>query len=156
MIDMRGFVAYILGLGLAANGLAMLAVPMNWYATVPGVVDTGPFNPHFVSDIGAAYVVAGAALVWFAKRPTTARSAAQAGASFLLLHAGVHLWDGVTGREHARQLLVDIPTVFLPPVLALWIAWSPLRHGAKSKKEKSDDQMDSAAVDRQVRAHVEL
>jgi hypothetical protein len=152
---MRGLVAWILGLGLAANGSAMLVVPANWYAMVPGVVDTGPFNLHFVRDIGIAYVVAGAALVWFAKRPA-ARSAAQAGASFLVLHAAVHLWDAATGREHAHQLLVDAPTVFLPPVLALWIAWSPLRHGIKPKKEKSDDQMDSAAVDRQVRAHVEL
>jgi hypothetical protein len=31
MIDMRGFVAWILGLGLAANGLAMLVVPMGRY-----------------------------------------------------------------------------------------------------------------------------
>jgi hypothetical protein len=39
MIDMRGFVIWILVLGLATNGLAIVAVPMNWYAT--GVVNTG-------------------------------------------------------------------------------------------------------------------
>jgi hypothetical protein len=125
---MRGLATSILGLGLAANGLTMLAVPADWYATVPGVVDTGPFNPHFVRDIGVAYVVAGAGLVWFAMRPK-ARSAAQAGTAFLALHAAVHLWDAAAGRAHAHQLLVDVATVFLPPVLALWIAWSPWRLG---------------------------
>jgi hypothetical protein len=37
----------------------------------------------------------------------------------------VHLWDAAVGREHAHQLLVVLPTVFLPPALAIWIAWSP-------------------------------
>jgi hypothetical protein len=125
---MRGLVAWILGLGLAANGLAMLADPADWYAMVPGVIDTGSLNPHFVRDIGAAYLVCGGGLVAFALRPA-ARSAAQAGAAFLALHAAVHLWDVATGREHAHQLLVDIPTVILPPALALWIVWSPWRPG---------------------------
>ena len=54
---------WLLGLGLVANGLVMLTVPAIWYARVPGVVDTGPFNAHFVRDIGAAYLVCGLALV---------------------------------------------------------------------------------------------
>jgi uncharacterized protein YjeT (DUF2065 family) len=120
----RAIAAWIVGIGLVANGLTMLAIPDTWYALVPGVPQTGPFNPHFVRDIGAAYLVAGVTLVWFAvdraKRP-----AAQAGATFLAIHALVHLWDAAAGREHAHQLLVDLPTVFLPPALAIWIAWSP-------------------------------
>jgi uncharacterized protein YjeT (DUF2065 family) len=120
----RAIAAWIVGIGLVANGLTMLAIPDTWYALVPGVSQTGPFNPHFVRDIGAAYLVAGVTLVWFAvdraKRP-----AAQAGATFLAIHALVHLWDAAAGREHAHQLLVDLPTVFLPPALAIWIAWSP-------------------------------
>ncbi len=144
---MRGIVAWILGIGLAANGLLMLAVPAAWYAAVPGVIDAGPFNAHFVRDIGAAYCVAGAALAWFAMTPA-AQTAAQAGAAFLALHAAVHLWDAAAGREHVHQLLIDGPTVFLPPVLAIWIAWSPWRRGATSTKENSDDQLVSAALDR--------
>jgi hypothetical protein len=105
---MRGLVASVLGLGLRANGLTMLAVPMSWYTMVPGVVDTGPFNPHFVRDIGVVYVVTGAALIWFAKRPT-ARSAVQAGAAFLALHGAVHLWGAATGREHAHPNVVRRP-----------------------------------------------
>jgi hypothetical protein len=130
---MRTIVAWLLGIGLAANGLAMLAVPAGWYDAVPGVPETGPFNPHFVRDIGAAYLVAGAAIVWFAI-DRHARPAAQAAAAFLVLHALVHLWDAVAGREHAHQLLVDLPTVFLPPALATWIVWSSASRGATSTK----------------------
>jgi len=76
---MRVIVAWIVGLGLIAIGLTMLAVPDAWYAFVPGVPETGPLNPHFVRDIGAAYLVAGATLVWFAI-DRAARPAALAGA----------------------------------------------------------------------------
>ncbi len=124
---MRVAVAWIVGLGLLANGLTMLAVPQSWYGLVPGVTQTGPFNPHFVRDIGAAYLVAGGALAWFAI-DRGARPAAQAAAAFLALHGLVHLWDAAAGREHAHQLLIDLPTVFVPPALAIWIAWPPRTH----------------------------
>jgi len=142
---MRGVLIAILGLGLAANGLFMLAAPADWYVTVPGVNETGPFNAHFVRDIGVAYLVAGAAFMWFAL-DRAARPAALAGAAFLALHAFVHVWDAVAGREHTHQLLVDLPSVFLPPALAIWIAW-PRR---LANKENSHDQMVSAAADRRL------
>jgi hypothetical protein len=142
---MRGLVAWVLGIGLAANGLIMLAAPAEWYAMVPGVAGTGPFNAHFVRDIGVAYLVAGATLPWSAVN-RAARSAALAGAAFLALHALVHLWDAAAGREHAHQLLVDLPSVFLPPALAIWIAW----RRRNPNEEKRDDQMVPAATDRRL------
>src|SRR4249920_489782 len=54
--DMRGAVAWILGIALAANGFVMLG------AAVLGVAATGPFNAHFIRDVGVAYVLCGAAL----------------------------------------------------------------------------------------------
>jgi hypothetical protein len=143
--DMRVLVAWVLGIGLAVNGLIMLAAPADWYAMVPGVAGTGPFNAHFVRDIGAAYLVAGATLPWFAV-DRAARPAALAGAAFLSLHALVHLWDAAAGREHAHQLLIDLPSVFLPPALAIWIAW-PRRN---PNEEKRDDQMVPATADRRL------
>lgn len=144
---MRGILALVLGLGLAANGLIMLAVPGAWYLWLPGVVDTGPLNEHFVRDVGAAYLVSGAALAFFAMS-AVARPAAQAAAAFLAIHALIHLWDAAAGREHVHQLLVDLPTVLLPPVLAIWIAWPALRRRAKSNEENLNGQMVSAALDR--------
>ncbi|HLH11589.1 MAG TPA: hypothetical protein VKV77_06900 [Methylovirgula sp.] len=140
---MRSLAAAILGLGLAANGIVMLAVPSDWYASIPGVSGTGPFNAHFIRDIGAAYLVAGSALAWFALRGT-ARPAAQAAAGFLALHAAIHIWDAAAGREHVHQLiLADGALVLLPSLLAIWIAW-PL----SKIREKSNAQMVSAPLDR--------
>jgi uncharacterized protein YjeT (DUF2065 family) len=144
---MRKVAACVLGLCLVANGLVMLGTPDTWYAAVPGVPQTGPFNPHFVRDIGAAYVVCGAALAWFAI-DRAARAAAVAAAAFLTLHALVHLWDAAAGREHGHQLLVDLPTVFLPPVLAIWMIWLRRVFGRLSTKEKNNAQMVSATMDR--------
>jgi hypothetical protein len=106
---MRKILALILGAGLAAKGLFMLGDPAAWYAAVPGVPMTGPLNPHFVRDIGCAYCVA--------------RAAALAGGAFLALHALVHLWDWASGREMLDHLIADLPAVFAPPALALWLAW---------------------------------
>jgi hypothetical protein len=33
------------------------------------VTATGPYNPHFVRDIGAAYLVTGLGAAWFAWKP---------------------------------------------------------------------------------------
>jgi hypothetical protein len=147
-MDMRSIVAWILGIGLLTNGLTMLAVPAVWYALVPGVSETGAFNPHFIRDIGAAYLMAGTALPWSALYEA-ARPAAWAGAAFLALHGIVHLSDAAPGREHAYALLVDVPTVFMPAILAIWIAW-PLARGASSCKEKNDDPVVFAATDRHI------
>ena len=53
---------------MGANGVVMLAAGRWWYGAVAGVPETGPFNPHFVKDIGAAYLVVGAAFAWLAAR----------------------------------------------------------------------------------------
>lgn len=119
---MRAIIGYALGAILAVNGFLMLAGPLAWYGAVPGVTQTGPFNPHFVRDIGAAYVACGAALAWASAREA-ARPAATVAALFLAIHAAVHLWDALAGRETWAQLLIDLPGVFLPPALSIWIAW---------------------------------
>jgi hypothetical protein len=148
---MRRVLAVVLGIGLALNALLMLAVPAHWYAAVPGVTQTGPFNGHFVRDIGAAYLVAAAGLCCFAAS-AQARAAAQSGAAFLALHALVHLWDAAAGREQAHQLLPDLVTIFLPAVLAVCIAWPPHR----PHRGETHDQMVLATKDRGVRAGLEL
>jgi hypothetical protein len=48
---MRSIVAWILGVALTVNGLA---VPAVWYAAVLGVSQTGALNHHFIHDFSAA------------------------------------------------------------------------------------------------------
>ena len=40
---------------LVANALAMLLAAPWWYGAVPGVIATGPFNAHFIADIGQVF-----------------------------------------------------------------------------------------------------
>lgn len=137
---MRLALAWVIGIALAANGLVMLAAPRAWYGLVPGVPGTGPFNPHFVRDIGCAYLASGGAVLAFAL-DRRARAAALAGGAFLGLHALVHLWDAAAGRETLGQLLRDLPSVALPALLVLWLAFP-----SRSRQEKRyGDMADPAA-----------
>ena len=55
----RPIAAVLAVLDRCLNGLMMLLAGAAWYASVPGVSETGPYNPHFIQDIGAAFLVAG-------------------------------------------------------------------------------------------------
>ena len=113
-------IAAVLGLGGAANGALMLAAPALWYDSVPGLAHTGPFNPHFVMDIGVAYVVASAALIARAWRPRY-WPAAVAGAAFMIGHALIHAAD--VAAERTGNIGVDVWLVIVPALLATWAAW---------------------------------
>ncbi len=71
---MRTTQAWILGLLAAVNGLFMLIAPDSWYPITPGVPDTGPFNQHFVRDIGCAFLVTGVSLVRLSEAQTLSQS----------------------------------------------------------------------------------
>jgi hypothetical protein len=142
---MRKILAWALGAALAANGLFMLGDPATWYAAVPGVTMTGPLNPHFVRDIGCAYLRAGATLAAFAVDART-RPAALAGGAFLALHALVHLWDMASGREDLHHFVHDLPTVFSAPAIALWLAWP----SAQFAKEEHHAEMADPTTPRGV------
>jgi hypothetical protein len=119
------FLRWALAAALAGNALAMLLRPSAWYATVPGVAETGALNPHFVRDIGAAYFVSAAGLLWRAWQPRPGWAAAMAGAGFLLLHALVHVGEMLAGLCGWNRLAADLPGVVLPALLAFALAWPP-------------------------------
>lgn len=119
----KRLVAALLALTMGGNGLVMLAAGRWWYGAVVGVPETGPFNPHFVKDIGAAYLVVGAAFAWSAARPSPiARGAALAAALLLALHACIHLAAAIGNRPGIADLARDFPGVILPALLAVWVA----------------------------------
>lgn len=110
--------AGLLALVLAGNGVAMLAAGQWWYGAVPGVTGTGPFNAHFVKDIGAAYLVCGAAFAWRAWRPEAGWSASVVAAGFLVLHALIHVADAFAGGHAGHAIARDFVGVFLIAALA--------------------------------------
>jgi peptidoglycan/LPS O-acetylase OafA/YrhL len=98
----------------------MLFAGPAWYAAVPGASETGPYNPHFVQDVGAAFLVAGLALAARAWRPVY-WPAAVAGSGFLVAHALIHLVMIVTGHDH--HVTADLAAVVVPAALALYSAF---------------------------------
>ncbi len=114
----------------------MLAVPRSWYDTLPGVADRGAFNPHFVRDIGVAFLVAGSGFVAGGLRPLAWRPAMFAGAGFILLHAAVHLVEEVS-HAHGRSFLrTDLPSVYIPAALALWLLLADVGRGAATAQAR--------------------
>ena len=124
----------IFALLTAGNGLWMLVAPESWYHHLPaGVPDTGPFNHHFVQDIGAAYATVGVAFAVAAARPATRSAVARAAALFFTLHAVVHVADLLTGRLRGGHWMIDLPGVFLPAIILLALClprWWQRRNGA--------------------------
>jgi hypothetical protein len=117
---LRRALAAILGATGALNGVFMLIDGARWYDTVPGLAHTGPFNSHFVADIGAAYLVAGTALIVRAWRPRY-WPAAIAGAAFMAAHALIHVADLTLRRSGDPR--VDVFLVIIPAALAVWTAF---------------------------------
>ena len=122
-------VAVVLAVPLAAMALVMLFDPSIWYDAFPGVSDTGPLNPHFVRDLGCAFLVEAGVLLVYALARTPPVSALAAMAAFVSLHALVHAGElfKMTGLEAAQVLLRDLPAVYLPPVLLIWFTISAAR-----------------------------
>ena len=86
-----------------------------------GVPDTGPFNAHFVRDIGVAFLAAGVALVWAALRAALRGAAAsRRGALPGSATRCSHVFDtarGVVLRDH--WWLETCPACYLPALARL-------------------------------------
>ncbi len=122
--------AVLLGLGAAANRAFMLLSPANWYFAVSGVTTTGPFNQHFVRDIGLTFLLVAVALLVGVSKPGTRVALWAAAALWLAGHALFHLWAVVAGICGPDALMRDFAAVTLPAVLAgalaIW-AWRDAR-----------------------------
>ncbi len=113
----------VLGLfaaGNLANGAWMLRAPEHWYHNLPaGVPDTGPFNEHFVRDLGAVFLLMGLALVWAAARANLRVVILSVISGFYVLHAILHVWDTARGFLGPEHWALDAGGVYLPVVLLL-------------------------------------
>ena len=123
-------VAGLMALILGANGVAMLFASLAWYDAVPGVTSTGPFNPHFVKDIGAAYVAVALGLGWFAWKPAQGWAAMSLGAAWLTLHAAIHVYDATCGSTPLSDIRRDLVGVYLFAAVPLALSLFRMPKGA--------------------------
>ena len=119
----------VIGTLYVATGLWMLASPDGWYAAVPGVPMTGPNNHHFVSDIGLAYIASGIGMVFAFRNGAIAAALALAGATWPLLHAGLHVWGWIAHGFPSRAdvAISEVVGVVLLGVLGFAVALSNAR-----------------------------
>lgn len=121
------FLAMLLGIGGISNGLYMLISPVGWYFAVPGVTTTGPFNQHFLRDIGIIFLFLGAAFLIGAARRET-RPVLWGGATlWLACHALFHIWEVAAGICGSSALVRDFPAVSLPALIGVGLTLFALR-----------------------------
>jgi hypothetical protein len=112
-------IALLLGFILLVNGIWQLAAPEGWYWAIPGVPDRGPFNQHFVRDIGIVYALTGVGLIMGAVRPRQRFGYWWAPALWLTGHALFHVWEVLVGICGPASLVEDFAGVTLPALIAL-------------------------------------
>ena len=120
--------AVLLGVALEANGVFMLVSPEKWYFTVPGVTSTGPFNQHFLRDIGLIFLLMGAAFLVGAARPQLRVVLWAAPTLWLVGHALFHFWEVAVGICSASVLPRDFPAVTLPAIIGIALTFWAFRH----------------------------
>jgi len=118
-------VAAALGIAALANGIFMLIAPESWYFGVPGVTTTGPFNQHFVRDIGLIFLFIGGAFLLGVARPALRVVFWGAPSLWLAGHGLFHFWEVAVGICSVSVIPRDFPAVTLPAILGLSItAWA--------------------------------
>lgn len=111
---------WILAAFYLVNGAVMIALPEWWYGATPGVSDAGPYNAHFVVDIGIASGVSGATMAWGAFG--AGWRLVLAGATFPAGHALFHIVELLHG-EAQGPLYVHVFGVIVPAAATLLSAW---------------------------------
>jgi hypothetical protein len=119
----------IMALLLAGNGVHMLFAPEHWYHSLESVPHTGPFNAHFLRDIGCANLAAALGLAFAAFRADWLAPGALTALAFVGPHAGVHLWELATGHHSAAHTgLADMIGIYGPPLaVAAALLFAPRR-----------------------------
>jgi hypothetical protein len=110
-------IAALLGVALIANGVFMLVAPADWYVAVPGVTATGPFNQHFLRDIGLIFLLLGGAFVVGAAQPHLRVALWAAPSIWLTGHALFHFWEVAVGICSSSVIARDFPAVTLPAII---------------------------------------
>jgi len=120
------YLLWLVGISSVLNGAGMYLVPGEWFVAVPGVTETGPFNDHFVRDVGAAYVASGAAVILAVKIRAARLPLLGVASLFSVGHAARHAIDWVTVEATHHHWHVDAAAVVVPAFVVLWatvVAW---------------------------------
>jgi hypothetical protein len=125
------FLYIVFALVSFVNGAWMLLSSESWYTDLPaGVPDTGPYNGHFIRDLGIVFVLISAGFIWCTIHPNRCKPVLIVITIFFTGHAILHILDLLTNRLPHSHWRIDIPAVFLPALLLI------LFTATRSKKPK--------------------
>ena len=114
---LRGFY-WVMAVISTLNGLIMLFNTDAWFhEMIPGVTNTGPFNPHFVRDVGIAFLVCGIGFFWAATHMAQAREVHWGITLFISGHALFHVVEILRGALPASHWRHDLLGVFIPGII---------------------------------------
>jgi hypothetical protein len=120
--------AAVLGIAALFNGMFMLVSPSSWYSAVPGVTTTGPFNQHFIRDIGLIFLLVGTSFLAGAVKPRFRVALWAVPTVWLTGHALFHFWEVAVGISEHSAMARDFPAVTIPAIvgvaLTLWAAYA--------------------------------
>jgi hypothetical protein len=108
-----GLVVYYL-----ITGLYISVFPLVFYETGPGVSDTGPYNMHFLRDVGFAFTVSALGIAYGLRRKL--KPLLVFGTAWLAMHGLFHLilWFMHPSFEGAVN---DLVLVVLPAAVATYL-----------------------------------
>jgi hypothetical protein len=127
--------AVLLGVGANVNGIFMLALPADWYLMVPGVTTTGPFNQHFVRDIGLVFFFIGTAFLIGVARPRLRLFLWAAPTLWVWGHALFHFWEVAVGICGPSAIARDFPAVTLPAILGTAVTFWAAKDSSTPRRE---------------------
>jgi hypothetical protein len=109
------------------NGIWMLAAPESWYKDLPAAVpDTGPYNGHFIRDLGVVFVLIAAGFFWCAVRLHQSKPVLLVITLFFVGHAILHVLDLLESRLPHSHWRIDAPAVFLPALILIILIFVPV------------------------------
>lgn len=119
----------ILGILTLLTGPYMFFAPNVFYDNTPGVSMMGPFNLHFIRDVGLAFLVSGGAVIFGALQRN--RALAIAGAMWPFLHGLFHLQIWAARNFALDQVAAfDFAAVIIPASAMMVLAWRFKTHQA--------------------------
>jgi len=102
------------------TGLYIAGAPLVFYENGPGVSDTGPYNMHFLRDVGFAFTVSSLGIAYGLLRKL--KPLIVFGTAWLAMHGLFHfvLW-AVHAAPTSESALIDLVLVVLPAALVTYL-----------------------------------
>ena len=102
------------------TGLYLVVSPFGFYESAPGVTETGPYNMHFIRDVGFAFTVSALGIAFGLMRRL--KPLIVFGSAWLAMHGTFHLILWYVHSDHTSEAaLVDLAVVVFPAALVTYL-----------------------------------